>query len=88
MLPLFLALSLAHAGVLEDLGTAANKDLPNELRRAAMDRLETSASYDDVVTAAKNDATRSLLGDRLEVKSFYHECLHHCSCSCSSYSRR
>lgn len=46
--------ALAWAGVPEDLLTASNKDLPTNLRREAMDRLEQSGVYDEVVSAARN----------------------------------
>lgn len=52
---LTLLLSLAYAGVPEDLEVAANKDLPSTMRREAMDRLQRAESFDMVLTQAQDN---------------------------------
>jgi HEAT repeat protein len=52
-----LLVSLAFAGVPEDLITAADDDLPTAIRREAMNRLQLPSSFADVVRAAKSSET-------------------------------
>lgn len=52
-----LLLSLAHATVADDARTAADTDLPTELRETAFGRLATAEALDEVLRAIRDTAT-------------------------------